>query len=381
MEFKVAKKEFEEVVDLVSRYVSRNTTLPVLENIYIKAQEDFVVVRGTDMSKYIEFSFPAEVQAEGAMTVNARTLWEFLKTLDDGDLQIEADEGKSMFSLKSNGDTIQIKGIPASEYVAIPEINPQQTISLPAAYFVEGVKKVEFAVSDRSLTAVLTGILVRLKKEDAKNYLIFAGTDALRLADYRVEINWETQPFSVIVPKMNVGELTKAIEFGISKDVDEVKMDITESFVGIEILLPGNKKIYASSVLIEGNFPDYENENIMPTKFNATIKVSPAGLEKAIKKVVILTKGLNYFVDIKGDVDKVIVSSWETDMWEVRTTLKAIVDGQNIEFGVNGKQILDFLKEVEGEIIDLNIVDNERPIILKDPTIPSYTYIVRPLVK
>ena len=68
-------------------------------------------------------------------------------------------------------------------------------------------------------------------------------------------------------------------------------------------------------------------------------------------------------------------------MGEVKTTLKAIIDGQNIEFGVNGKQILDFLREVEGEIIDLNIVDNERPIILKDPTIPNYTYIVRPLVK
>ena len=204
MEFKVAKKEFEEVIDLVSRYVSRNTTLPVLENIYLKAQEDFVIVRGTDMSKYIEFAFPADVQMEGAMTVNARTLGEFLKTLDDGDLQIEADEGKSMFSLKSNGDTIQIKGIPAGEYVAIPEIDPQQSISLPASYFVEGVKKVEFAVSDRSLTAVLTGILIRLKKEDSKNYLIFAGTDALRLADYRVEIDSDSQPFSVIVPKMNI---------------------------------------------------------------------------------------------------------------------------------------------------------------------------------
>ncbi len=381
MEFKVAKKEFEEVIDLVSRYVSRNTTLPVLENIYLKAQEDFVIVRGTDMSKYIEFAFPADVQMEGAMTVNARTLGEFLKTLDDGDLQIEADEGKSMFNLKSNGDTIQIKGIPAGEYVAIPEIDPQQSIFLPASYFVEGVKKVEFAVSDRSLTAVLTGILIRLKKEDSKNYLIFAGTDALRLADYRVEIDSDSQPFSVIVPKMNIWELTKAIEFGISKDVEEVKVDITESFVGIEVLLPGNKKIYASSVLIEGNFPDYENENIMPTKFNATIKVAPSGLEKAIKKVVILTKWLNYFVDVKWDVDKVVVSSWETDMGEVKTTLKAIVDGQNIEFGVNGKQILDFLREVEGEIIDLNIVDNERPIILKDPTIPNYTYIVRPLVK
>ena len=382
MEFKVSKKEFEEVVDLVSRYVSRNTTLPVLENIYIKAQEDQVVVRGTDMSKYIEFSFPASIEWEGAITVNARTLGEFLKTLDEGEIQIEADEAKSMFSLKSNGDEIQIKGIPASEYVAIPEINPQKSINLPAASFVEGIKKVEFAVSDRSLTAVLTGILVRLKKGgEAKNQLVFAWTDALRLADYRLEIPVEAEEFSVIVPKTNVGELTKAVEFGMGKEVEEVKLDITDSFVGLEIALPGGKRIYASSVLIEGNFPDYENENIMPTKFNATIKVSPSWLEKAIKKVVILTKGLNYFVDIKGEVDKVIISSGETDMGEVKTTLKAIVDWENIEFGVNGKQILDFLREVEGEIIDINIVDGERPIILKDPTIPNYTYIVRPLVK
>jgi len=147
----------------------------------------------------------------------------------------------------------------------------------------------------------------------------------LRLADYRIDVP-KGEEFSVIVPKVNIGEITRALEFALDKDVEELKLDITDSFVGIELVLPDDKKIYLSSVLIEGSFPDYENENIMPTKFNALVKVGPTGLEKAIKKVIILTKGLNYFVDVKANVDEMIVSSGETEMGEVKTRLKAIVD-------------------------------------------------------
>ena len=380
MEVKLVKKELEDFVDLVSKFVSRNTTLPVLENIYIKAGEGILTLRGTDMSKYIQVSFPANIESEGVVTVNARTLGEFLKTIEDEQILLESDENDQFLKIRSSGDEISIKGIPASEYVAVPEIVPQKSVQIPASYFVEWVKKVEFAVSDRSLTAVLTWILIRFKNIDGKGKLIFAWTDALRLADYRIDMDW-WEEFGVIVPKVNVVDITKAVEFGIEKEVENIQLDITDSFVGVKLDLPENKEIYISSVLIEGSFPDYENENIMPTKFNTLVKVSPQGLEKAIKKVVILTKWLNYFVDIKTNVDEMIISSWETDMWEVNTRLKAIVDGQKVEFGVNGKQVLDFLKEVKGDVIDINIVDAERPLIFKDPLIPNYTYIVRPLIK
>jgi DNA polymerase III sliding clamp (beta) subunit (PCNA family) len=51
-------------MDLVGRFVSRHATLPILENVYIKANIDTIMFRATDMEKYIEIELPAKLDDE-----------------------------------------------------------------------------------------------------------------------------------------------------------------------------------------------------------------------------------------------------------------------------------------------------------------------------
>ena len=53
-----------EVIDLGLRFVSKNATLPILQNFYIKASIDTLIVRATDMEKYIEIEMPCKVTIE-----------------------------------------------------------------------------------------------------------------------------------------------------------------------------------------------------------------------------------------------------------------------------------------------------------------------------
>ena len=143
----------------------------------------------------------------------------------------------------------------------------------------------------------------------------------------------------------------------------------------------GDMKLQCTSLLIQGSFPEYENENIMPTTWNTKVMLDASGLEKAIRKISILTRDINNFINISSEQDKLLLSSWQTDIGEGQTQVAAVVDGETVWFGVNGKYMSDFLRIIESDEVVMRVIDAEKPIIFKDKDDDRYTYVVRPLIK
>ena len=135
------------------------------------------------------------------------------------------------------------------------------------------------------------------------------------------------------------------------------------------------------SLLIQWNFPEYENENIMPTSSNAQVLVDTSQLEKAIKKISILTRDINNFISVSGWESKLMLSSWDTDMGNADTHAPAIIQWEMSGFGINGKYVSDFLRSSEWDEIEMRVVSSEKPIIFKDKEDDQFTYVVRPLIK
>jgi DNA polymerase-3 subunit beta len=82
-----------------------------------------------------------------------------------------------------------------------------------------------------------------------------------------------------------------------------------------------------------------------------------------------------------SDVDKLLLTSGETDIGEGQTHVAGVVDGENVQFGINGKYISDFLRVVSGDEVVMRVIDSEKPLIFKDKDDDNYTYVVRPLIK
>jgi DNA polymerase III sliding clamp (beta) subunit (PCNA family) len=53
-----------EIMDIVTRFVAKNATLPILQNLCFKASIDSLLIRATDMEKYIEVEMPCEIKVE-----------------------------------------------------------------------------------------------------------------------------------------------------------------------------------------------------------------------------------------------------------------------------------------------------------------------------
>ena len=364
-----------EVIDLGLRFVSKNATLPILQNFYFKAAIDGLLLRATDMEKYIEIEIPCKVIMEWAITVNARMFSDIIKTIEEKEVEISVDQKSQVMTLKSAKDNFEINGIAASEYVALPEVPNENTLSVETQLFAEGVSKVEYAVTEKNFSPVLTGVLLKAKADS----LIFVGTDSFRLSEFKAHSGMKDTDFALIVPKVTMTDIQKISEYAMSNEAENLTIKYSENLIAFQVQVK-DMKILATSLLIQWNFPEYDREEIMPRSFNTKILVDKNLCEKAIRKIWILTRDINNYIQIETTKDSIVISSGKTDKGAWTTNIPAIIDWPAMSFGINGKYITDFIKIIKGDELTFNVIDNQKPLILMDKDDMSYRYVVRPLI-
>ena len=378
MKVHINLKKLNEMIDLSTRFVAKNDTLPILQNIYLKGTIDSLIIRATDMEKYIEVEMPWEVKIEGAITTNAKTFSDILKNIEEEEkIELNVDQKTQILTIKTSKDTFDINGISASEYIALPEVPQDNIISLDTQIFSSGIEKVEYAVTEKNFSPILTGVLIKAQKE--KNQIIFVGTDSFRLAEYKLPAEWNEDNFSLILPKVSINDIKKISDYAKDRGCEEIKLQFSENLAAFQCEIE-NIKILATSLLIQGSFPDYEREDIMPKEFNTTIMVDKTLCDKAIKKIAILTRDINNFIQIETQQDKILITSGKTDKGAGTTSIPAIISGNDLSFGINWRYVTDFIKIMLGDELTFNIVDGQKPLILTDKWDDNYKYVVRPLI-
>ena len=378
MKILVQQQKALNMLDIAAKFVSKNSTLPILQNIYLKASIDSLLIRATDMEKYVEIEIPCEVQIEGAITINAKTFLDILKTIESENIELSVDQKTNIMTIKTPKDTFDINGIAASEYVALPEVPQENSFILDTLAFSKGIDHVEYAVTEKSFSPVLTGVLMKTGKWDASNKLIFVGTDSFRLSEYRVN-HTNASDFSLIMPKALVNDMRTVVNFAIGKEVADMKVKYSENLIAFSFVIE-DIKIIATSLLIQGNFPEYEREEVLPTQFVTKVMLDKNECEKAIRKIWILTRDINNFIQIETKDSKVIISSGKTDKGAGITELAAIIDGEPLTFAVNGRYISDFIKNMESDTLVFNIINSQKPVVLMDKDEENNRYVVRPLI-
>ncbi|USN57268.1 MAG: DNA polymerase III subunit beta [Candidatus Peribacteria bacterium] len=295
-----------DALDLVTRFVSKHATLPILENIYLNASIDSLTLKGTDMEKHIQLSIPATVNQEGSITVNAKTFQNIIKTIDGDEIELVAGSDDSL-TIKSATDTFTIKGISSSEYVALPEVQGDKSNIIDTNTLINGISKIEYTISEKNFSPVLTGLLVRVQ-DDENAKIIFAGSDSFRLAEYKSPIIGSHTPCTVIIPKTNIVDLQKVFEYQHEHGGEEVTIRFSDNMIAF-ICPTDMGEVLATSLLIQGKFPDYNNEAIIPTQYKTSVIVDKDQLDKAIRKILILTRDINNYLLIKTTDNKLTITS------------------------------------------------------------------------
>lgn len=143
-----------ELLDLSTKFIAKSSTLPILQNIYISVVDNEVTIKATDMEKYILINFPVDKADDGGLTVDAKTFFEIIKTIEEE--YVELNVSNDSLTITSTKDNFSIKGLPLQEFVALPDLKEPKTLEFPVETLTTGIGKVEFAVLEKNFSPVFT---------------------------------------------------------------------------------------------------------------------------------------------------------------------------------------------------------------------------------
>jgi DNA polymerase-3 subunit beta len=367
MKVKCRQKDLAFALHLVNRAVSPNTTLPVLNNILIKAQGKHLYFSATNLEVAMTYHIDVEIFNEGAVTIPAKLITSYVSLLKDDEVEMKLEEGLNL-SIKTPNSHTKIKGIDHSEFPVIPEVEKGSQFTVDTGIFETAINQTGFAASTNVSRPVLTGLLFKLDKDE----LGMVATDSYRLSEKKVQMKKGVdEAVDCIVPAKTVMELGKILG---SFEEKEVECQVTKNQILFAI---GNLKII--SRLIDGNFPDYKK--IIPPSSKTHVKINVQDFVLAVRKVSLFVQETNNNVKISvTNNGKLIVSTDETQIGEGTAEVDVEIEGENNKIALNAQYLLDVLGHIKASSIDFALDNKLSPVTIK-PTKneAKFTHIIMPL--
>ena len=371
MEITVSRQELVKELTATQSVVERKTTIPILSNFLLEAENDRLYITATDLDQAIRTSAAVKVKKPGACTIPARKLYDYIKLLPDGDMSIKLLENHWV-QIRSGRSNTKMVGMARANYPQVPEFPSAAATSIPLASLRTLIARTIFAISNEESRYTLNGALLILKAES----LTMVATDGHRLSF--VEKPGETLEGvsgekRVLIPRKALQELQLLLSTSEAEKVEFADDEHTLFFrVGHRTL---------SSRKLTGQFPNFEA--VMPRDNTKFAVVRASELSAAIQRVAQFADERSGAIRLRLEDNELKVSANSTESGESEDTIDTPYSSEPIVVGFNSGYILDFLKaldnagEVRLEFKDAQSAGQMRP---EDPDAEyKYRYVLMPM--
>ena len=89
MKCSILKEEFLKGLNVVSRISAKSITLPILNNVLISCEKNFVVLSTTDLEIGVKYWILSKVEKAGSITVPAKFLLSLVSLISDEKINLE----------------------------------------------------------------------------------------------------------------------------------------------------------------------------------------------------------------------------------------------------------------------------------------------------
>ncbi len=357
-------------ISTVQSAVASKNTMPILANVLLEARDKKLELVATDLDMGIRCSVQAEVVDKGSITINAKKLSDIVRELPEASVDLEIDDNHKMI-LVCQKSSFKIHGLPKDDFPILPEVKKDKVFKVKGPLLQEMIHKTIFAVSTDETRYVLNGVF--FQAEGGK--LRMVATDGHRLAFIQKKMEGKTdEKCSVIIPTKTLNELSKAIsDVGKGKE-DEITVEITATDNQIKFVVEGVEIV---SRLIEGQFPNYEQ--VIPKESDKKLEASTADLAAATRRVAILTSEKSNSIRYQVKGTKLTISSKTPDMGEAKEEMDVNYKGEEIGIAYNAKYVLDVLKNVGTEAVNIELTQPLSPGILRPKGDADYLCVIMPM--
>ena len=372
MEISVSKSELLRELTATQGVVERKTTIPILSNYLFEAAGDKLSLTATDLDLSLRTSCAAKVKKEGACTIPARKLYDYVKLLPDAEITIRLLENHWV-SIRCGRSNTKMVGMAKSNFPGLPVFPSAGVIKIPAPVLRSMIAKTGFAIASEESRYTLNGALMVLKPES----ITMVATDGHRLA--QVERSGEkfegvSGEMKTLIPKKAMDELKSLLDSHGESDVETIDFAKDESTLFFRV---GSRLL--TSRQLTGQFPNYEA--VLPKDISKSILLQGDELGAAIARVAQFADERSRAVRLRLEKGELKLSASSTETGESEDTIEVAYDGEAMAIGFNAQYLIDFIKatgsgEVKLELKDAQSAGQLRPAEGEDY---KYRYIVMPM--
>lgn len=366
MKFVISRDALLKPLNLVAGVVERRQTLPILANVLMVLDGEWLSLTGTDL----EVELVGRVRLEGGsseageITVPARKLVDICKSLPEGcEIEFSVEEGK--VTVRSGRSRFTLATLPARDFPNVEDSMGTHKVTLLQGQLRRLIDRTAFAMAQQDVRYYLNGMLWELQP----GTLRVVATDGHRLAmcsldsDFAIDGNKQ-----VILPRKGVLELGRLLQ-------DE----------GAEVaIVIGDNHIRATtdgftftSKLVDGKFPDYQR--VLPRSTDKVVIGNREDLRQAFTRTAILSnekyRGVRLSLG-KGVID-IVANNPEQE--EAEETVSVDYQGDGLEIGFNVSYLLDVLGVLDGEQVKLSLSDPNSSALLEERDDGDSLYVVMPM--
>lgn len=363
MKFVCSSQKLSEICSNVQRAVSQKTSLPALEGILIKAENNNIVLSSYDLEVGIITTMEARVEKTGSIVLNAKILCDILRSLPEENVSVEVDE-RLACKIKSGEAVFTFMGISASEYPELPEVSGGFPLVINSDLLKDMIRKTIFATAENDAKIVHTGVRFEIEE----NNIRLIAVDGFRLAIRNEKIDYSGEEKIFVVPKKTLNELTKLI----TGSDETVSINIGLHHIVFEI---GTYCIV--SRLLSGEFLNYKAA--ISASANATVKVNVRKFIESIERTsLIITDRTKSPIRCIFDSDIIKMSS-TTVLGTASDKVTAQMKGEKLEMGFNNKFLLDALKVCDTDEVIIRLSSPIQPIIIVPTEGDSFLFLILPV--
>jgi len=383
MKLTCTQENFKKAILNTERVVSKQTTLPILNNILFKVEKSGLKLSATNLEIGIIVKVGAKIEEEGEITIPARLLGNFINNLPYGE-NISLEVKDQNLKIKSGKAKALIKGLPAGDFPLIPQKSTEAQIILSGIALKNIITKIISSVAFNETRQELTGVNIGLKEKE----MFFASTDSFRLAEEKINLtekninldlykNLILKKENIIIPGPTLIELARIIN---PNEDSEVKISIEDGQIFFE-----NEGTILVSRLINGKYPEYKH--IMPKEYKTRLVGEKNLIQGAVKMASVFssTKTNEIMLKIDAPEKKVMIEARSVEVGENSTELDLDLTGPSQEAIFNSKYFLDGLTAVATSKVAILLNNGSSPVALKEidektgEVLENFTYIVMPI--
>ena len=356
LDIKVKRDDLFTLVSQAYSLIEKRNIIPILSKVLIEAKSDCILIKATDQDNSLQSQITAKVKNTGLVVVDAQNLFDILKELPQGNIELKADASGKKLRLNQEASVFNLLCLNVKDFPEFPSFQLKDHFIIKRDSLKEMIDRTLYCTSTDEIRYHLTGVFFENVVKGKKHFFRFAATDSHRLGLMESVCSEKFLEEGVIIAKKGVQEIRKLITYSETEDIEvTVEKPRVLLRIGSAVL---------SVKLVEGTYPNYQA--LIPKKHIVKIKVDMEQFSQALRRVSLLSnsrfKGVTFQIKEKS----IQMEAEHPEMGSAKDEVECLEkQGSELKVRFNARYLLEALATMKKKKVLMEFSGKDKPVLIK----------------